>query len=59
MSPTQARGEAMDIVLGGIAFAALMLGQCAAVIAVHRETLQSPDGSRSDYPAKLISHAGG
>jgi hypothetical protein len=36
-----------------------MLGQCAAVIAVHRETLQSPDGSRSDYPAKLISHAGG
>jgi hypothetical protein len=44
----------MDIILGGIAFAALIFGQCAAVIVVHGENFHSADGSRSDYRAKLI-----
>ena len=51
----------MDVLLGGLAFAAIMLGQFAAVIAVHGEKRRSPerrDASCPDYRARLIWEGG-
>ena len=68
-SPTRAvagesKGEdtTMDTLLGGFAFAALMFGQLAAVIAVHgenRRLSERRDASRRDYRAELIWEGGG
>jgi len=52
----------MDTLLGGFAFAALMFGQLAAVIAVHgenRRLSERRDTSRRDYRAELIWEGGG
>jgi len=55
----------MDMLLGGLAFVAIIFGQFAAVVAVvtdrkrkspEQETLALP---HHDYRARLIWHAGG
>ena len=52
----------MDMLLGGIAFAAFILGQFAAVVAVHGERKsRESDASASphlDHRTKLIWHSG-
>jgi hypothetical protein len=67
-SPPRAQdGEAnqedttMDTLLGGFAFAALVFGQFAAVIAVHGENRRQPerlDELRRDYRAEMIWEGG-
>jgi hypothetical protein len=52
----------MDMILGGLAFAALIFGQFAAVIAVHGEnsrTAEPRETARPDYRARLILEGGG
>ena len=52
----------MDMILGGLAFAALVIGQFAAVIAVHGEnsrTAECLEIARPDYRAVLIIEGGG
>jgi hypothetical protein len=48
----------MDMLFGGLAFAAIILGQFAAVVAVHgeRKSRESEilDGARPDHGASLI-----
>ena len=50
----------MDMVLGGLAFAAIIFGQFAAVVAVHRERTsreaQAADLPHLDHRARLIWH---
>jgi hypothetical protein len=52
----------MDMALGGLAFAAIILGQFAAVIAVHSERKSresdAPNPTHLDDRAKLIWQAG-
>jgi len=51
----------MESILGGIAFAALILGQFTAVIAVHFENKRSRathEASRTQHRANLISESG-
>jgi hypothetical protein len=52
----------MDTLLGGLAFAAIILGQFAAVVAVHRERksreLDALGPTRLDDRTKLIWQAG-
>jgi hypothetical protein len=51
----------MDVLLGGLAFAAIMFGQFAAVIAVHGENCRPPgrrDASCPDDRAKQIREGG-
>jgi len=67
---TQAPGDAMDMILGGLAFAAIIVGQFAAVIAVHgrreRRAAVHGEGASSDvaapphadHRATLIWHGG-
>jgi hypothetical protein len=52
----------MDMILDGLAFAALVIGQVAAVVAVRarRETPPPmPRASPPDYRSKLILEGGG
>ena len=50
----------MDMLLGGLAFAAIILGQFAAVVAVHgqRKSRESDALSPTRLDAKLIWQAG-
>ena len=52
----------MDMLLGGVAFAALILGQFAAVIAVHGvrkgRALDASDGLQFDHRTRLIWNSG-
>jgi hypothetical protein len=52
----------MDMLLGGLAFAAIMLGQFAAVVAVHGERKRREFDASSpphlDHRARLIWNAG-
>jgi hypothetical protein len=52
----------MDMLLGGVAFAAIILGQLAAVIAVHgerkRRESDALSATRLDDRTKLIWQAG-
>ena len=53
----------MDMLLGGLAFAAIILGQFAAVLAVHGERksreLDALSPTRLDNRTKLIWQSGG
>jgi hypothetical protein len=61
-SPVQAQAlsqeDTMDMLLGGFAFAAIVFGQFAAVVAVHgerkRRVSEILDGTRPDHSAGLI-----
>ena len=52
----------MDMVLGCLAFAAIIFGQFAAVVAVHgerkRREAEAPALSRLDHRARLIWESG-
>lgn len=51
----------MDMLLGGLAFAAMMLGQFAAVVAVHSERSRQPEAfgaTRPDHRTMLILASG-
>jgi hypothetical protein len=53
----------MDMLLGGLAFAAIVFGQVAAVVAVHGERksreVETLDTARLDDRTRLIWNSGG